>query len=218
MGFWKVLTGVAIGVGAVAAAPFTGGGSLLAGASLGASLTGAVTVAAAVGAGLAGGVVGGVMSDMEEDEKNCIKKNARQEGYRAAEKTLQQKFADNLEQFQKKNKEIESHYDMILALTSVGIAIAQCDGDYCEEEKADIKEYITGISSSALPVWVKESIAKMEKSKVSFNDAMKYVEKMQKQHWKLIDNVIDMITNSDGNVHDKEIAFKKAWKDFKKAA
>ncbi|HRQ69372.1 MAG TPA: hypothetical protein PLW78_03615 [bacterium] len=218
MGFWKVLTGVAIGVGAVAAAPFTGGGSLLAGASLGASLAGAGTVAAAVGAGLAGGVAGGIMSDVEEDEKKRIKANAREEGYRAAEITLQQKFAQNLEVFQKKNKEIESYYDMVLALTSVGIAIAQCDGDYCEQEKEDIREYVAGISFSVLPTWVKEAIAKMEVSKVSFKDAMKYVKKMQKQHWKLVDNVIDMITHSDGIVHDSEIAFKKAWKDFKKAA
>lgn len=46
----KVLAGVAVGVGAVAAAPFTGGGSLLGGASLIASLSGAGTIAAAVGA------------------------------------------------------------------------------------------------------------------------------------------------------------------------
>ena len=46
----KVLAGVAIGVGAVAAAPFTGGGSLLGAATLGASLSGAGTIAAASGA------------------------------------------------------------------------------------------------------------------------------------------------------------------------
>ncbi len=40
----KILAGAAVGVGAVAAAPFTGGGSLLGGASLIASLTGAGTI------------------------------------------------------------------------------------------------------------------------------------------------------------------------------
>lgn len=54
---FKILGGVAIGVGAVAAAPFTGGGSLLAGAAaLGLGTT--VAVVGAVGAGIAGGACG----------------------------------------------------------------------------------------------------------------------------------------------------------------
>lgn len=43
--------GLVVGVGAVAAAPFTGGGSILAATTLAGSLAGAGTIAAAVGAG-----------------------------------------------------------------------------------------------------------------------------------------------------------------------
>ena len=45
MGLFKVLGGVAIGVGAIAAAPFTGGGSILGAATLVGSLTGAGALA-----------------------------------------------------------------------------------------------------------------------------------------------------------------------------
>ncbi len=48
----KILAGAAVGVGAVAAAPFTGGGSLLGAATLASSLAGAGTVAAAAGVGV----------------------------------------------------------------------------------------------------------------------------------------------------------------------
>ena len=41
MGLFKVLLGVGLGVGAVAAAPFTGGGSIFGAASLAGSLAGA---------------------------------------------------------------------------------------------------------------------------------------------------------------------------------
>ncbi|MFA0570473.1 hypothetical protein [Vibrio gallaecicus] len=47
MSFWKMLGGAAIGVGAIAAAPFTGGGSLLGAATLAGSLAGSATVAVA---------------------------------------------------------------------------------------------------------------------------------------------------------------------------
>lgn len=61
MGVGKVIAGIAIGVGAVAAAPFTGGGSLLAGAGLVGSLAGAGALA--VGAGLVGGIIGGAIDE-----------------------------------------------------------------------------------------------------------------------------------------------------------
>ena len=40
MSFWKILGGAVLGVGAIAAAPFTGGGSILGAATLASSLAG----------------------------------------------------------------------------------------------------------------------------------------------------------------------------------
>ena len=74
MGLGKILAytvgGVALGVGAVAAAPFTGGGSLLGGASIIASLAGAGVVAGVAGvAGAAGGAVVQNFEDKKTEQK-----------------------------------------------------------------------------------------------------------------------------------------------------
>lgn len=63
----KILGGVAIGVGAVAAAPFTGGGSLLAGAAA----LGLGTTAAVVGAVVAGAAGGGIVSYFSGEKIDC---------------------------------------------------------------------------------------------------------------------------------------------------
>lgn len=63
----KILGGVAIGVGAVAAAPFTGGGSLLAGAAA----LGLGTTAAVVGAVVAGAAGGGIVNYFTGENIDC---------------------------------------------------------------------------------------------------------------------------------------------------
>ena len=77
MGFWtKVIGGAVIGVGAIAAAPFTGGGSLLGAASLASSLAGAGALAA--GAGAAGATAGAVMGRREKEEEERRTRQAKQ--------------------------------------------------------------------------------------------------------------------------------------------
>ena len=73
--FGKVLAGALIGVGAVAAAPFTGGGSLLGAATLAGSLTGAGAVAA--GAGAVGAAVGAAVADSDETERQAENRRAK---------------------------------------------------------------------------------------------------------------------------------------------
>jgi hypothetical protein len=61
----KILGGIAVGVGAIAAAPFTGGGSLLAGAAA----LGLGTTAAVVGAVVAGAAGGGIVNYFVGNDK-----------------------------------------------------------------------------------------------------------------------------------------------------
>ena len=73
----RILLGAIIGVGAVAVAPFTGGGSVLGATTLSASLSG-------VGTGLASvvtGLVGAAIADGLADEAEC---NAYADGYEEA--------------------------------------------------------------------------------------------------------------------------------------
>ena len=69
MGIGKMLGLAALGIGAVAAAPFTGGGSILGAATLAGSLAGAGAIAAATAAGAAGAGVGYALSRKEEEEE-----------------------------------------------------------------------------------------------------------------------------------------------------
>lgn len=68
----KIIGGVVIGVAAIAAVPFTGGGSILAGAAA----LGLGTTAALVGAGVAG-VVGGVVGGLWDDESSAAGNNTK---------------------------------------------------------------------------------------------------------------------------------------------
>ena len=153
----KILAGAAVGVGAIAAAPFTGGGSLLGGASVIASLTGAGAVAAAVGAGTVGGVVGAAMADSEEKEKQQLKEEGRAEGL--AENAIQiEKLANKLSQALEKLKSRDEHFKAIIAMEAVGVSCAACDGDFSDNEREEIGEFVKGMMAQSIPLDVKEKI------------------------------------------------------------
>ena len=59
----RILLGAALGIGVVAAAPFTGGGSVLGAATLAGSLSGIGTGLAAVTAGIVGAAIADGMGD-----------------------------------------------------------------------------------------------------------------------------------------------------------
>lgn len=79
----KILGGVLLGVGAIAATPFTGGGSLFAaGVSLSAALGGSATFAA-LGVGVAGGTAGAVIAKKEKKDREKENKNHFIEGVKS---------------------------------------------------------------------------------------------------------------------------------------
>ncbi|MGL6001903.1 MAG: hypothetical protein ACRCZ4_07380, partial [Plesiomonas sp.] len=119
----KILTGIAVGVGAVAAAPFTGGGSLLGGVSLIASLSGAGTIATAVGAGAVGGLVGAAVADSDEEEVKQAKEKGRAEG-RAESAVQMEKLLNKLSQALEKLKSHDEHFKAIIAMEAVGVSCA----------------------------------------------------------------------------------------------
>ena len=74
----RIILGAALGIGAIAAAPFTGGGSVLGAATLAGSLSGFGTGLAAATAGLVGAAIADGMADEEEISAYC-------DGYRKRE-------------------------------------------------------------------------------------------------------------------------------------
>ena len=79
MSMERVLLGAVIGIGAVAAAPFTGGGSILGAATLAGSLSGIGTGIAAATAGFVGAAIVDNIGEIETME-------AYSEGYKDAKK------------------------------------------------------------------------------------------------------------------------------------
>lgn len=207
MGIGKLLAytagGAILGVGAVAAAPFTGGGSILGAISLGASLAGAGTVAAGTATVLGGAGAYMARRDDEEDDE----KDAKIAALNQKAQKFEENFKKALEQFHG-DKE---YFNFIIGATAIGIAIAYADGEMSEEEKQEIEEFIGGIASSNYPVHIKQIINDLYESKPSLLTAMAYMEKIDPKHYNNIRDLLVLIMLADGFEHDKEIAFIAAY-------
>lgn len=198
MGWGKVLGLAALGVGAVAAAPFTGGGSILAATGAAASLAGAGTAAAAVGAGAAGAYVGKKLSDMDEDEKR-------------AQETKVAEYNQRAQKSEAALKEHEKHTNLILALSALGCAMANADGEISPEEIVELNEFVGGISSQEYPKHIIEQIEDMISNPPTFNEAMEHLTKVDSIEYPELRNFLVMVMESDGVKHKKEEIFLKAF-------
>ena len=210
----KILAGVAVGVGAVAAAPFTGGGSLLGGASAIASLAGAGTIAAATGAGLTGAVVGAAMADSDEKEKENIKNEGKAEG--KAETLLELNLLEEkLFEALTNLKSHDAHFKAIIALEAVGVACAACDGDFSDNEKEEIGEFVKGMLAQSIPEDVKAKIQSIYDNPPTVKEAY-ILAKASGVSLDVYEDLIKFVMQIDG-IKEKERAFVQAWSQLKAA-
>ena len=209
MSWGKILTGVAIGVGAIAAAPFTGGGSLVGGATLAASLTGAGTIAAATVAGVTGAAIASNISDSDEEK-------GREQGKIEAEA----EYTIKMEKLEKKLTSafagVENHFNAIIALEAVGVACAACDGDFSEKEKEEIGEFVKGMMAQNIPENVKEKIQAVYDNPPTVEEAFILAEESEVE-LSVYEDVIQFVMQIDG-VKEEEEAFVYAWDQLKEEA
>lgn len=205
MGFGKILGLAALGVAAVAAAPFTGGGSLFGAATLAGSLAGAGAIAAAGTAGAVGAGVGYALSRKEEEEEQV--KNEKIAELRKKAEKFEEDFKRAISQFQG-DKE---YFNYIIASTAMGMAIANADGQISNDELIEINEFIGGMASSNYPQHIVYTITQLKDNPPSFNEAMKYLEKVNVTNYESIRSLIELVIEADGIIHDKEIAFLEAF-------
>lgn len=203
MGIGKILGFAALGIGAVAAAPFTGGGSLFGAASLAVSLAGAGAVAA--GAGAVGAAAGYAMSRKEEEEEAAKDKKIAESNKKADK--FEEGFKKAIEQFQG-DKE---YFNYIIGATALGISMANADGEISPEEAQEIEEFVGGIASSNYPAHVKEAIENLYEVKPNFNTAMTYLEKINPSNYESLKILLELIVMADGIRHEKEEAFLRAF-------
>jgi hypothetical protein len=213
MNVWRILGGAAIGVGAVAAAPFTGGGSILGAATLLGSLAGAGTIAAAVGVGAAGALVGASIGDGESDEDAYMRglMDGKADIYIKLQ-ALKAKINSKLEELD----DIYEGYDAILAMEAVAIACANCDGEICAAEQEHIEMFIHGVSKSAIPDSIKERINDIHERPLSLRQAF-HMAKNTGIEFDVFDQIVDVVIHADDIVHEKETAFLESWNALKAA-
>lgn len=208
MGFGKILLGAVIGVGAVAAAPFTGGGSILGAATLAGSLAGTGTMAAAAAAGTMGAAAGAAMNDIEEEEKRECREAGHRDGYRKgridALNSLKEKMLEN-----KKLK---------LGVFALACYVAKLDGYFSPEEQEEIEKAIGRPDYKWEGPALSEEFKNIMQSKIRFNDIVnKYFSDVDKDTINDIDEVIKYIIDADGVVSPEENRFLNGeWAAFKR--
>ena len=239
MGFWKILGGIAAGVGTVALLPVAGA-------------VGAVTMTGAI----VGGTGGAAVAAGSEDEKKKLREenqrmaatnvavtqnaermvsDAKQKVSKAKEKAAVaeqranaaeamaaevkeklEKVAEILERYRESLKDVEAHYQLVIALTAIGMAAASADGsiDACETEELD--EYISGVASAKLPAKVKARILYLHNHPPTFEEAFAEVGKLSKEGLPLdaFRQLIVGVIEADGKVEEGEKIFLKKWDDM----
>lgn len=214
--FGKILIGALVGVGAVAAAPFTGGGSLLGAASLAGSLAGAGTIAGAVGAGVAGATVSVKASQSKtKQDQSAGAARAKQElegAYALKQEMLTQEVAEMMQQH--REDEIKQA-QWITTLFAVGISAANCDGEICDEEMQELKAVAAGIAADeTLPADLLRSIDKMMKNPPSLPTVLAMIKKYGftgEHEIDLFSQIIEVTIQADGKTEEVEKDFMKTW-------
>ncbi|MGL5124817.1 MAG: TerB family tellurite resistance protein [Fusobacteriaceae bacterium] len=195
MSFFKILGGIAAGVGCVVAAPVFGA-------------VGAVTaVGAAVGAGV-GALAGGIAARVESDEKEVIKTNAHKEGVFAGENAIKVKFSEKLNTVKKRD-------ELLLAMTAMGIAMANANGVIEEEELLEIQTFTGVIENNVVfPQELKDAVSKIIQEKPNFRTAIQYAKQIDKESYELITQLLETVAYADGTLDLEEKAILDKWEGF----
>lgn len=215
---WKILAGVAVGVGAVAAAPFTGGGSVLGAVSLAASLSGAGTIAAAVGAGAVGAAAGAYVGG-DDDDKEAARKDGYDAGQRDAKaetKTELDRLHAILETAFQSLRDTQQHFNAIIAMEAVAMSCANCDGFIDQREREEIELFISGVAGSTLPDYVKARIQEIYDTPPSIKEAFSLA-KASELDMEIFDEIMALIIYADGVYHEDEKVFVQAWNTLRAA-
>jgi hypothetical protein len=214
MSVFKILGGIVVGVGAVALAPFTGGGSLIGAATLAGSLAGAGALAA--GAGVVGGVAGGVLDARAKQNEEEKVKNAFKEGAKAAENEMKKRLQPFI-------NDVFTRNQIVILTTTIGMAVAKCDNNIAKEELEEIKKYSGMINANAyFPDHIKQKVqqifdhgATFEDVKIETNKLIAGISKEARiECLHFLDKLIIDIIKADQIINPSEKAFQKNWLEF----
>ncbi len=128
-------------------------------------------------------------------------------------RSLQQKLEKAAAIYEEQNRTNE----FVVCLYAIGIAMAACDGHFDDEEASILKNCVLGASAAAMPSAMQAALAKLTQSPPSFDEALIYVEKLGPDAWPVIDDVLAVISQADGEVSASELEFLNKWQGYKTA-
>ena len=156
-----------------------------------------------IAVGVGGLVTGAILaSKAGKKDRDASDKRA------AKEKLRSERLAKMLEE---KAKLCETHKDVaafLIAMTAVGVAVANADGVIAPSEKKQIDRFVAGVLGSAFPQVVKDQIARLYADSPSFEDALRVhiapVAEKPFFDWTLIEEMVEVVAGADGKLHDNE--------------
>lgn len=205
MGFWKVFAGAAIGVGAIAAAPFTGGVSVL----------GAARVLGTMSAAKA--VTVGVRTGVEMVKKNSERKynQAREDGYRLAKAENILEMDQLKEQLSEMMSDISKREQFIVTAFALGISCAYADGHVCNTEMDELDSLVVGIGSSQiLSETTKKQIIEIQMTPPNLStvwDMIKRHNFVTERHLTMFSTVVEIVVQADNMETPEEREFIERW-------
>lgn len=194
----KIILGAGIGVLAIAAAPFTGGGSVVGGVTLASSLAGAGTIVAASSAAVAGAAVGAAVESVNEDAEINRTKTAKEAS-----------FEDGMKEgITLSAEEIKKHTDFYLATTALSYYVARCDGELHANEEAEIAMDLDAIFKNAdIPNAVKRKIEDIKNNpRLSFTQVTTYLDQVSLKTLRKLANDVTEIIEADQIITPEEKA------------
>ena len=180
---WKILGCAATGVVAMVAAPVW-------------APVGAITaVGAMIGAGVGGGagVAWGVVSDSGSATREQA---AEQRGHNQAKAKHEQELQEIKARYEKyiaHQRQQASYWDLILALYSVGFATLLHSRRTDRESLAELKQFIGGLASDALPEAVCVEMSAIEQAEPDLKTAMVRAQKVMADRMELCDEVVVLL-------------------------
>lgn len=204
MGFFKCLAYVAGGVGAVILVPVTGGSSL----ALAIGALGTTTAAgAAIGAGI--GATAAAMHHAASAKKEAYSQGSAA-GVKTGERAAQQKYEKKINALTQRLKSYHDTDAKLVAMYAIGLAIANADGNICEEEREELDAFVGGCMAGHLPAHIMRTIESLSEKPPTLKRALEFAKEanLPKQD---IDDIIDVIAHTDEVLHPKEASFIKRW-------
>ena len=201
MSFWKVLGGVAAGIGTVACLPVAGA-------------VGAVTLAGAAVAGTVGGIAGAAVAMNDEECEEELSESRENNNKLKARIAMQETFIKECEKDLEKLSPYEAHAKYLVSLVAIGVAAANADGMISPEEEEALDAFVLGMSQSRLPDEVLSTIEDLKNNPPNLVTAVKIAEEMGCLHWKRFDQVINLVIDADEKINDKEKAFLQAFRNM----